>query len=101
VRWADRCAVGGQVIGQTGSQPETRNRPGRRRKRSAVLIRTLYINGRKTNVSLEDGFWKALEEIATAREITVSGLISTIANKQKHENLSSMIRQFVLSYYNS
>jgi predicted DNA-binding ribbon-helix-helix protein len=31
----------------------------------------------------------------------VSGLISTIANKQKHENLSSMIRQFVLSYYNS
>ena len=96
MRWGDRCAVGGHVI---GSQIEIRDQSGRRGKESAVLVRSLYINGRKTNVSLEDGFWEALEEIAAAQDVTVSRLISTIANGEKHQNRSSMIRQFVLSYY--
>ena len=93
------CAVGDHVIGQAGSQIETRTQPGRRGKRSAVLIRSLYINGRKKNVNLEEGFWGALEEIAAAQDLTVSRLISTIANRRKHKNLASMIRQFVLGYY--
>ena len=96
MRWGDRCAVGGHVI---GSQIEIRNQFGSRGKKSAVLVRSLYINGRKTNVSLEDGFWEALEEIAAAQDLTVSRLISTIANREKYKNRSSMIRQFVLEYY--
>ena len=34
--------------------------------KSPVISRTIYIDGRKTGVSLEDAFWSLLEEIARA-----------------------------------
>ena len=41
--------------------------PAQYRKRSVV------VSGHKTSVSLEEPFWQALREIATARGLTVGG----------------------------
>ena len=38
--------------------------------KSTVVKRTVSIDGRKTNISLEDAFWEALGDIASARNIT-------------------------------
>jgi predicted DNA-binding ribbon-helix-helix protein len=48
---------------------------------------------------LESEFWDSLHEIATTQHINISQLISTVVDQQKQENLSSVIRQFVLGYY--
>ena len=56
---------------------------------------------RKTRIalSLEDGFWKALKEIATRRHMILSDLIATIEAKHRRGNLSSGIRLFILNFY--
>jgi predicted DNA-binding ribbon-helix-helix protein len=69
-------------------------------RRSRVVKRSLSIDGSKTSVTLEDAFWNALREIAAARNMHVSELISIIKIKlQPGSNLSSAIRLFVLDYY--
>jgi predicted DNA-binding ribbon-helix-helix protein len=77
--------------------------PKRRRgaqKRSLIAKRSLRINGSNTTVTLEDTFWNALREIAAARHMHVSELISTIKiERQPGSNLSSTIRLFILDYY--
>ena len=77
-----------------GKQPA-----GPPRKPSQVLKRTIYVAGHKTGVSLEDAFWSALKKIAVTRKISLSDLVSTIANERKCGNLSSAIRLFVLDHY--
>jgi predicted DNA-binding ribbon-helix-helix protein len=72
---------------------------GRRDERSVFLTKSLYINGHKTNIGLENGFWDALTEIAAAQDINVSRLISTIAGRPRRKDFSSAIRLFVLGYY--
>ena len=67
--------------------------------KSPVVKRSIVIAGHKTSVSLEDAFWKALKEIATAREMTLSDLVATIDTDRHHGNLSSAIRLFVLDHY--
>ena len=70
--------------------------------RSAVAKRTIAISGRRTGVSLEDVFWDAMHEIALAKRTTKMGLLTKIdqrRKRQKHLNLSSAIRLFVLAYY--
>lgn len=42
--------------------------------KSPVVKRSIVIAGHKTSVSLEDAFWAALKDIATARELTLSDL---------------------------
>jgi predicted DNA-binding ribbon-helix-helix protein len=61
--------------------------------------RATTIAGRKTSVSLEDGFWDCLREIATERNVSATELIRTINSDRQHANLSSAIRLFVLAYY--
>lgn len=67
--------------------------------KSPVVKRSIVIAGHKTSVSLEDAFWKALKEIAGARHVTLSDLVSTIDSERRHGNLSSAIRLFVLEHY--
>ena len=70
------------------------------RKRSRDFKRSLRIDGSNTSVTLEDAFWNALREIATARNMYVSELVSTIKIElQPGSNLSSAIRLFILDYY--
>jgi predicted DNA-binding ribbon-helix-helix protein len=69
---------------------------------SALLKRSVVIDGRKTSVSIEDDFWDNLKEIAHQQHKTVSELVAGIDAERKAErkadNLSSAIRLFVLEY---
>jgi predicted DNA-binding ribbon-helix-helix protein len=67
--------------------------------KSLVIKRSILLAGRKTSVSVEDEFWNALKEIAKAREMTLSQLVLTIDTQRQHDNLSSAIRLFVLTFY--
>ena len=67
--------------------------------KSLVRKRSTVISGHRTCVSLEDEFWKGLQEIAKQRQETLSHLIASIDEERKHANLSSAIRLFVLGYY--
>jgi predicted DNA-binding ribbon-helix-helix protein len=73
-------------------------RKGRRAK-SRIGKRTVSLAGHKTTVSLEDAFWQALKEIASARDLTPSELVADIKSQRRHANLSSAIRLFVLDFY--
>ncbi len=66
---------------------------------SQVLKRSINIDGHKTSVSLEDGFWRALRELAVIQNLRVSELVSRIAKDRQNKNLSSAIRVFVLDHY--
>jgi predicted DNA-binding ribbon-helix-helix protein len=68
-------------------------------QKSRVIKRSIVIAGHKTSISLEDAFWNSLREIATARGVTLSTLVSTIDGDRQHTNLSSAIRLFVLDHY--
>ena len=67
--------------------------------KSPVVKRSIVIAGHKTSVSLEDAFWKALKEIASGRNLTLSDLVAAIDSERRHGNLSSAIRLFVLDHY--
>jgi predicted DNA-binding ribbon-helix-helix protein len=68
-------------------------------RKSRVLKRSIVIAGHKTSISIEDEFWDALREIATARGTPVGTLVSSIDVDRQHNNLSSTIRLFVLDHY--
>jgi predicted DNA-binding ribbon-helix-helix protein len=68
---------------------------------TTVHKRSILINGRKTSVSLEDGFWQGLREVAQENNESVSTLASRIDKTRDLNNLSSAIRVFVLDHYRS
>ena len=67
--------------------------------KSTIVKRSVEINGHKTSISLEDAFWNSLQEIAHQRNETVSQLVARIDAERKAANLSSVLRLFVLAYY--
>jgi predicted DNA-binding ribbon-helix-helix protein len=69
--------------------------------KSPATKRTVYIDGRKTGVSLEDAFWSCLNEMAQAQGVTVSQTVTEIEKSRQGGNLSSAIRLFVLDWARS
>jgi predicted DNA-binding ribbon-helix-helix protein len=67
--------------------------------KSLVTKRSIIIGGHKTSVSLEDAFWNELKAIASARDIKLSELVTTVDSTREYGNLSSALRLFVLSHY--
>jgi predicted DNA-binding ribbon-helix-helix protein len=67
--------------------------------KSTVIKRSIIIARHKTSVSLEDAFWNALKEIATAQGRTLSDLITSIDVDRRHINLSSCLRLYVLDFF--
>ena len=67
--------------------------------KSAVIKRSIVVDGHKTSVSLEDAFWKGLKEIAGGHHLSLSDLIGKISSGRQNSNLSSAIRLFVLDFY--
>jgi predicted DNA-binding ribbon-helix-helix protein len=65
---------------------------------SRVTKRSIVLAGRKTSITLEDEFWTALREIASARDLTLTALLGSI-DSGRTGNLSSAIRLFVLKQY--
>ena len=64
--------------------------------KSAIVKRSVIIDGHKTSVSLEDAFWSTLKEIAHAQGATVSQTVTEIAKLRRGGTLSGAIRLFVL-----
>jgi predicted DNA-binding ribbon-helix-helix protein len=69
-------------------------------------IRNIWVNHRRTSVRLEDGFWAALEEIATQENMSVHDIATMVATLRSYQenavvNLSSALRVFTLTYYRS
>lgn len=66
---------------------------------SAVRKRSIVIAGHKTSISLEDAFWSALRDIASATKRTLSDIVAEIDASRSNGNLSSAVRLHVLAYY--
>ena len=75
------------------------SRRKRRRAKSMIVKHSIFIDGHRTSVSLEDAFWKGLEESAGVRRMNLSKLVALIDAERRHGNLSSAIRLFVLDFY--
>lgn len=70
--------------------------PVTRRGNSPVIKRTVYVDGRKTQITLEDSFWTTLKEIAQTQGVMVSQVVTEIEKSRQGGNLSSAVRIFVL-----
>jgi predicted DNA-binding ribbon-helix-helix protein len=66
--------------------------------KSTVAKHSVYIEGQKTSISLEDVFWDALGEIANEQSWTRKDLLEQV-DLQREGNLSSALRVFALQYY--
>jgi predicted DNA-binding ribbon-helix-helix protein len=64
--------------------------------KSAIVKRSIVINGHKTSVSLEDAFWSSLKNIARAEGVPVSKMVTDIDKTRERGNLFCAIRLFVL-----
>jgi predicted DNA-binding ribbon-helix-helix protein len=67
--------------------------------KSAIVKRSLNLQGHITSVSLEEEFWEAAKRIAISRGVSVAQLINNIDARRLQKNLSSAIRLFVLAHY--
>jgi predicted DNA-binding ribbon-helix-helix protein len=65
--------------------------------------RSVLINGRKTSVSVEDPFWKALHGIARGQRKTVADLIADIDLNRDTAgaSLTAAIRVWVMEHFQS
>ena len=63
-----------------------------------VPKRSVVIAGHKTSITVEEGFWDCLKEIAAIRGTTVAALVSQVDENRAQANRSSAIRLFVLDY---
>jgi predicted DNA-binding ribbon-helix-helix protein len=71
----------------------------RHQSASPVKKRSIVISNHKTSLTLEDGFWLSLKEIAEHEELPVAQLVARIDRDRQHANLSSAIRLHVLNHY--
>jgi predicted DNA-binding ribbon-helix-helix protein len=59
--------------------------------------RSITIDGHRTSISLEDGFWEELSAIAGARNLSLNALVAEIdRTRGRSGNLSSALRLHVL-----
>jgi predicted DNA-binding ribbon-helix-helix protein len=65
--------------------------------KTAVIKRSIVVDGHKTSVSLEDEFWNGLCELADRENVTLSTLVGQIDHDRTSCNLSSSIRVFVFN----
>jgi predicted DNA-binding ribbon-helix-helix protein len=65
--------------------------------KTAVIKRSIVVDGHKTSVSLEDEFWDGLREVADRDNVTLSTLVGRIDHDRTSCNLSSAIRVFVFN----
>ena len=66
-------------------------------KKSAVIKRSIHINGHKTSISLENEFWRGLHDVARSKNAPVAKLVEQIDRDSENVNLSSAIRIFVFN----
>lgn len=72
---------------------------------SAPKKRSISINGHLTSITLEDCFWKMLNQYSADHNIPIAQIITRLddirsVNPQSNISLSSMVRQFLVNFYN-
>jgi predicted DNA-binding ribbon-helix-helix protein len=60
-----------------------------------VIKHSLVIAGHRTSISLEDAFWRALKDCASARGLSLPALVKEIDSTRGDANLSSAIRVYL------
>ena len=66
---------------------------------TAVIKRSIVLDGHKTSVSLENEFRHGLREIAGRENTPLSTLVGKIDRERNSCNLSSAIRVYVFNYF--
>lgn len=66
---------------------------------SLVIKRSLRIDGDEFNFSIEAHFWICFEEIARVKAVTAERLAQLIVATDTSDNFPSVIRTYVLEYY--
>ena len=61
--------------------------------------RSFSIAGHRTSIALEPEFWRGLEDMASARQSSLAGLVRDIDENRQTTNLSSAVRLAVLAWY--
>ena len=69
--------------------------------KSAIVKRSVVLEGHKTSVSLENEFWEGLRQIAEAQNTNLSALVRQVDRDRSKGNLSSAIRVFVLNHFHT
>ena len=69
------------------------------RRYTYICPRNVVVAGQRTSVRLEPEMWDALQEISSARRITVNELVGEIARECQPAPLTASIRVFLLSYF--
>lgn len=67
--------------------------------RQAEERRCLELDGRKASVSLENDFWECIEQIASQCGTTIDRLVAQVVGDTEREELSGVLRVFVLAHY--
>jgi predicted DNA-binding ribbon-helix-helix protein len=67
--------------------------------KTAIIKRSIVLDGHKTSVSLENEFWEGLREIAERNRANISMLVRQIDHDRKNGNLSSAIRVYVFNHF--
>jgi predicted DNA-binding ribbon-helix-helix protein len=62
-------------------------------------VHSVAIDGQKTSIGFEEGFWNSLKEIANEHRENLTDLIASINANREFANLPSALRVFVLEYY--
>lgn len=63
---------------------------------STIVKHSLLIAGHRTSISLEDAFWRTLQDIAMRRGLSVAALVAEVDAARGAANLSSAIRVYLL-----
>ena len=69
--------------------------------KSAIIKRSVVLDGHKTSVSLENEFWEGLREIAGRQKANLSSLVRQIDRTRVNGNLSSAIRVYVFNHFHT
>jgi predicted DNA-binding ribbon-helix-helix protein len=64
-----------------------------------MICRVMTINGRRTSVSLEKGFWEALDDVAKRRTMSVAQLASEVDEARGNSPLPGALRVAAVSYF--
>lgn len=63
--------------------------------------RSVTLKGHRTSISLEPEFWKALEDLAAAKSISLQRLVEDVDAGRGNINLSSALRVHALTMLNA
>lgn len=64
-----------------------------------MILRVMKINGRRTSVRLERGFWDALDDVARRRGLDAVALVSQIDGARGGSSLSRALRVTAVAHF--